>query len=272
MSIPIPVLTLSVRPGSTMNQPGFFDILSFGPDGWAKALLRRRLDDHSHRDCRLCASASSSAASAPGPRFRWPCHARCRRYRYDRLARHSRPTGHLPSLFRRQHGGNGCRAPVGCGGVYRLSRISGGRAGGWDHIGCRSRLKFFAAPSEPCTASEIRGGDRLRHVALAALPAHRRTVNPTARTTRSRGNIWQVVLKESALVSITGVAELLRQAQVGAGSTGNAFRFLPDRRAPLSGHIDDFRRADASGGDATSTAASGGPDGLELPHAKPSSA
>jgi octopine/nopaline transport system permease protein len=39
------------------------------------------------------------------------------------------------------------------------------------------------------------------------------------------GNVWQVVLKESALVSITGVAELLRQAQVGAGSTGMPFNF-----------------------------------------------
>ncbi|RDL46937.1 Octopine transport system permease protein OccQ [Ensifer sp. M14] len=39
------------------------------------------------------------------------------------------------------------------------------------------------------------------------------------------GNVWQVVLKESALVSITGVAELLRQAQVAAGSTGLPFDF-----------------------------------------------
>jgi octopine/nopaline transport system permease protein len=39
------------------------------------------------------------------------------------------------------------------------------------------------------------------------------------------GNVWQVVLKESALVSITGVAEILRQAQVGAGSTGLPFDF-----------------------------------------------
>jgi len=39
------------------------------------------------------------------------------------------------------------------------------------------------------------------------------------------GNVWQVVLKESALVSVTGVVELLRQAQVGAGSTGLPFDF-----------------------------------------------
>jgi octopine/nopaline transport system permease protein len=39
------------------------------------------------------------------------------------------------------------------------------------------------------------------------------------------GNVWQVVLKESALVSVTGVVELLRQAQIGAGSTGLPFDF-----------------------------------------------
>ncbi len=39
------------------------------------------------------------------------------------------------------------------------------------------------------------------------------------------GNVWQVVLKESALVSVTGVVELLRQSQIGAGSTGMPFDF-----------------------------------------------
>lgn len=39
------------------------------------------------------------------------------------------------------------------------------------------------------------------------------------------GNVWQVVLKESALVSVTGIVELMRQTQVGAGSTGLPFNF-----------------------------------------------
>ncbi len=39
------------------------------------------------------------------------------------------------------------------------------------------------------------------------------------------GNVWQVVLKESALISVTGVVELLRESQIGAGSTGRAFDF-----------------------------------------------
>jgi octopine/nopaline transport system permease protein len=40
------------------------------------------------------------------------------------------------------------------------------------------------------------------------------------------GNVWQLVLKESALVSVTGVVELLREAQIGAGSTRQPFDFF----------------------------------------------
>ncbi|MDL2398107.1 ABC transporter permease [Rhizobium mayense] len=39
------------------------------------------------------------------------------------------------------------------------------------------------------------------------------------------GNIWQLVLKDSALISVTGLVELIRQAQIGAGSTREPFLF-----------------------------------------------
>jgi len=39
------------------------------------------------------------------------------------------------------------------------------------------------------------------------------------------GNCWQLILKESALVSVTGLVELLRQAQVASGSTRQPFTF-----------------------------------------------
>jgi octopine/nopaline transport system permease protein len=38
-------------------------------------------------------------------------------------------------------------------------------------------------------------------------------------------NVWLVVLKESALVSVVGLTELMRQSQIGAGSTGLPFDF-----------------------------------------------
>lgn len=40
------------------------------------------------------------------------------------------------------------------------------------------------------------------------------------------GNVWQLVLKETALISVTGLVEILRQAQIGAGSTRQPFAFF----------------------------------------------
>jgi octopine/nopaline transport system permease protein len=39
------------------------------------------------------------------------------------------------------------------------------------------------------------------------------------------GNVWQLSLKDSALVSVTGLAELMRTAQQAAGSTRSYFEF-----------------------------------------------
>ncbi|WP_042445124.1 ABC transporter permease [Azospirillum sp. B510] len=39
------------------------------------------------------------------------------------------------------------------------------------------------------------------------------------------GNVWQLILKDSALISVIGLVELLRAAQVGAGSTREPFLF-----------------------------------------------
>jgi octopine/nopaline transport system permease protein len=39
------------------------------------------------------------------------------------------------------------------------------------------------------------------------------------------GNVWQQVLKESALISVTGLVEIMRQTQIGAGSTRQPFQF-----------------------------------------------
>ncbi len=39
------------------------------------------------------------------------------------------------------------------------------------------------------------------------------------------GNVWQMVLKESALISVTGLVDLMRQTEVAAGSTRRPFLF-----------------------------------------------
>jgi octopine/nopaline transport system permease protein len=39
------------------------------------------------------------------------------------------------------------------------------------------------------------------------------------------GNLWQVALKDSSLIAVTGLTELMRVSQVGAGSTHQPFAF-----------------------------------------------
>jgi octopine/nopaline transport system permease protein len=39
------------------------------------------------------------------------------------------------------------------------------------------------------------------------------------------GNLWQVALKDSSLISVTGLVELMRVSQVAAGSTREPFVF-----------------------------------------------
>ena len=39
------------------------------------------------------------------------------------------------------------------------------------------------------------------------------------------GNVWQITLKDTALISVTGLVELMRQAHVAAGSTRQPFTF-----------------------------------------------
>ncbi|MCC6469753.1 MAG: ABC transporter permease [Alphaproteobacteria bacterium] len=41
----------------------------------------------------------------------------------------------------------------------------------------------------------------------------------------SLGNVWQLCLKETALISVTGLVEIMRQATIGAGSTKKPFTF-----------------------------------------------
>ncbi len=38
-------------------------------------------------------------------------------------------------------------------------------------------------------------------------------------------NVWQLVLKDSALISVIGLVELMRQTQIAAGSTREPFLF-----------------------------------------------
>ena len=55
------------------------------------------------------------------------------------------------------------------------------------------------------------------------------------------GNVWQLVLKDSALVSVIGLVELMRQAQIGADQPAS----LSSSFAPPPRSISSSRRPPA---------------------------
>lgn len=81
------------------------------------------------------------------------------------------------------------------------------------------RGAFKAVPSGELEAATACGMSRWLRFRRVLAPLTLRHAIP------GMGNVWQVTLKESALVSVTGVVELLRQSQIGAGSTGLPFDF-----------------------------------------------
>ncbi len=60
------------------------------------------------------------------------------------------------------------------------------------------------------------------------------------------GNLWQVALKDSSLISVTGLTELMRVSQIGAGSTHQPFVFYLGGHGALpvhdAGHDPSVRR------------------------------
>jgi len=66
-----------------------------------------------------------------------------------------------------------------------------------------------------------------RAMGMDPLLTFRRIILPQAARFALPGldNVWQMVLKQSALVSVIGLVELMRQAQIGSGSTRQPFSF-----------------------------------------------
>ncbi|MCG8592882.1 MAG: ABC transporter permease subunit [Kiloniellales bacterium] len=74
-------------------------------------------------------------------------------------------------------------------------------------------------PRGQLEAAEAFGFSAARRFFLIELPQLLRVALPAL------GNVWLIILKDTALVSLTAVAELMRQATVAAGSTHRPFTF-----------------------------------------------
>ena len=81
------------------------------------------------------------------------------------------------------------------------------------------RGAYQAIPRGEVEAARVAGMGRLLMLRRITGPLALRTALP------GMGNVWQMVLKESALVSVTGLVDLMRQTEVAAGSTRLPFLF-----------------------------------------------
>jgi octopine/nopaline transport system permease protein len=86
------------------------------------------------------------------------------------------------------------------------------------------QTEVFRAAFQAVSSGEI---EAARAVGMPRLLRFRRIIAPQVLrfAIPGLGNVWQLSLKDSALVSVTGLAELMRTAQRGAGSTREYFGF-----------------------------------------------
>lgn len=82
------------------------------------------------------------------------------------------------------------------------------------------RGSFLAIPKGELEAASAIGMHRGMRFRRIIMPQVLRLAIP------GMGNVWQLSLKDSALISVTGLAELMRTSQVAAGSTRQYFLFF----------------------------------------------
>lgn len=81
------------------------------------------------------------------------------------------------------------------------------------------RGAYLAVDPGQTDAGRALGLSRWQRLRLVMLPQLLRHALP------GLGNVWQLVLKDSALISVIGLVELMRQAQIASGSTREPFLF-----------------------------------------------
>jgi octopine/nopaline transport system permease protein len=207
-----------------MNQAGYLELLGFGPNGWGPAMLLGAAMTLAVASCGFVLGAGigtlgawAKIAGGSLVRAAADCYTTALRGIPDLLV-----------IYLFYFGGGAALSAVG-----RLFGASGfislpGFAAGVLAIGVVSgahHTEVFRGAFRAVSPGEL---EAARAVGMGRLLRFRRIVAPLVLryALPGLGNVWQLVLKESALVSVTGVVELLRQAQIGAGSTRQPFDFF----------------------------------------------
>jgi octopine/nopaline transport system permease protein len=207
-----------------MNAAGYLELMSFGPNGWGPAMLLGAAMTLAVASCGFLLGAVIGTFGA------WAKIAggRLARSGADLYTTVLRGIPDLLVIYLFYFGGSSLLSSVG-----RLFGETGfislpGFAAGAMAIGVVSgahHTEVFRGAFGAVNRGEL---EAARAVGMGRALRFRRIIAPLVMryAIPGLGNVWQLVLKESALVSVTGVVELIRQAQIGSGSTGQPFYFF----------------------------------------------
>ena len=206
-----------------MKHPGFFELMGFGPQGWGYALLGAAL-------MTLIVTISSFLlGSIIGVFGAWAkvSGSRMSRLGADGYTTVLRGIPDILVIYLFYFGGSSALSALGkyfgtngfinfpgiLAGALAIGVVSGA------HQTEVFRGAFNVVHKGELEAARACGMNRILRFRRVIAPLTIRLALPAL------GNVWQTALKGSALVSITGASEIMRQAALGAGATGKPFSF-----------------------------------------------
>jgi octopine/nopaline transport system permease protein len=201
----------------------FLQFIGFGVDGWGPAMLQATLMTFAVAICGFALGAVFGIVGALAKMSRWRSAAMCS----DAYTTVLRGIPDLLVIYLFYFGGSmtltaiasffGSEAfwglPAFLTGTLALAIVSGA----YQTEVLRGALQ--ALPAGQAEAAKSLGLSRWLAFRLVVAPQVLRLALP------GLANVWQLVLKDSALISVTGLVEIIRQSQIGAGSTRQPFLF-----------------------------------------------
>jgi octopine/nopaline transport system permease protein len=214
------------RPGhgpDRIRAMNLLTLLGFGPTGWGAVLLLATL-------MTLAVTLAALAIGAVvGSLVAWAklSHQTGWRWLGDAYTTAFRGVPELLIIYLIYFGGS--RGVSWLGQLFGAQGFIGLPAFGAGAIGVGLISASYQAEVFRGSFLAVSGGEieAARAIGMSRLLKFRRIIAPQVLrfALPGLGNVWQLSLKDSALVSVTGLAELMRQSQVAAGSTHLYFTF-----------------------------------------------
>ena len=207
-----------------MQPLGFFEIMGFGPRGWGGAMLLAALMTVGVSVCGFLVGGAIGTGVAAMKLSR----SRVARALADTYTTVLRGVPDLLVIYLFYFGGSLALSAVGrwfgAQGFIGLPAFATGAIA----IGVVSgayQAEVLRGAYQALSRGEL---EAARAVGMSRGLMFRRIVAPQVLryAIPGLGNVWQLVLKESALISVTGLVELLRQSQIGSGSTRQPFTYF----------------------------------------------